>query len=415
MARADTLITYCQTLIGDPEGDYHNREKVLLHLNTALEDIATRSRTLCDWVYIPVQEGRGIYGLPENFLEFKFIGYDYRGELLPLSPGSVTDTAPLIFRDRPPKGLVPHTYSIAGNSFIEKLVGTIVETTAAETAIYTSADVPIDATDDDTLDVVNTTGAYLGEIDTPETSVPLSTPGTYFIRGTQGFLLVEGGLSRPDASFTTETGVLEGTFIASNTVAGLITYFAQTANAYDTTKVYYYYDTELMKLRLVKRAARTTRVYVGNPETDFAVNITPREFSSIVIGDKIVNRTDGSEGRVTDTVWYDADTAIIYFNNLFNGDDNQMQIGDEFRVLSFTAHRHAIAIAPPAEKDDEVGEESLYIFMARNHKPFSIDDLDNANDEIELGEEFNSTLRFRVLYYMSHGRERNRPPFNHWL
>ena len=266
--RADELVNYCQLLIGDPEGDYHDREKVLLHVNTALEDISTRSRTLCDWEYIQVQADRGIYGLPDSFLEYKFIGFFYRGELIPLSPGSTQDTAPAIFRENPNIQRVPHTYSHAGNAFVEKYVGTVI-------------------------------------------------------------------------------------------------------------------------------------AFPGNPDADNSGEVS--FFSSVPmptakVGDRLINATDNSEGVISEL---SSGFSQVTFLGLANGEDNQMEIDDIFRVVSQSAHRHAIAISPPPSETDALGAESLYIYMARDHRKFTIDELDNQTDEIELGAEFNSTLRFRVLYYMS--------------
>ena len=56
---ASEAISHCQTLAGDTEGDYHNDDKMLLHLNTSLHDLATRSRSFCEWFYIPVIDGAG--------------------------------------------------------------------------------------------------------------------------------------------------------------------------------------------------------------------------------------------------------------------------------------------------------------------------------------------------------------------
>ena len=126
--RAGIFITHVQSLLGDPDGDFHNTEKMLLHLNTAIEDICTRSRTICAWLYIHALSDQGQYGLPENFLEFKFVGFYYQDYLLPLSPSGIRDAAPAVFSDRNRYyNRVPHIYADGGNAFIEKVVDTVAE------------------------------------------------------------------------------------------------------------------------------------------------------------------------------------------------------------------------------------------------------------------------------------------------
>lgn len=266
--RAGELIRHIQTLLGDPTGDYHTTEKMLLHLNTAVDDIGARSRTLCTWHFEPVQEGRGMYGLPENFLAYKYVAFFYQGELCELTPGNTRDTAPAIFRDPQQRSYrIPHTYAHAGNAFIEKLVATVIEN-------------PVDRDADNS-----------GEVR-----------------------------------------------------------FWSSAPAYGV-----------------------------NP------------------GDRLINFTDNSEGYVTALA---EGFSQITFEQLANGEANRMQVGDEFRILSRTEHRHTIAISPPPQITDEIGDESLYIYLARQHIPIREADIDKS-DDIELDTEFNSALRHRVMYYAS--------------
>ena len=266
--RVQPLITHCLTLLGDPHGDYHTPEKMLLHANTALEDIATRSRTICTWVFLPVLKGQGMYGLPENYLETKYAGYYHRGEFCDLTPGGTDDTAPMIFREHLPVGSVPFNYSEGGNAYVEKVVAEVIA-------------VPDDPEADNS-----------GEV-TFFSSVPVPT-------------------------------------------------------------------------------AR--------------------------IGDRLINVTDNAEGIITEI---STGFAQFTFERLANGMRNTMQVGDTFRILSATEHRHTLAIAPPPDKTDTPGSESLYIYIARDHKKFKQIDLENGNDEIELGTEFNQSIRNRVQYYMS--------------
>ena len=122
---ASEIINHTQTLAGDPDGDYHDDDKMLLHLNTSLHDLATRSRSFCEWLYIAMIDGQGIYGLPNEFLDFRYVGFKYRGRLLDLSPGHIRDAAPFIFDDREQGYQLPHTYTLGGNAPIEHVVTTV--------------------------------------------------------------------------------------------------------------------------------------------------------------------------------------------------------------------------------------------------------------------------------------------------
>ena len=262
--RAGAFIPQVQSLLGDPEGDFHTTEKVLLHLNTAIEDICTRSRTICSWLLIPAIEDQGRYGLPEKFLEFKFVGYYYQDQLLQLTPGGVADIAPAIFSDRNYHYGIPHTYADGGNAFLEKVVSTI--------------------------ETVETVGSAV---------------------------------------------------IFSVTLDG--------------------------------------------------------HYPDIKIGDRFLNVTDDSEGVIT-TVGTENPTTV-QIENINNGIDNMVEIDDEFRIVSRTEHRHSLSIAPPPKITDIKGEKSIYVFYAREHISITMENIENANDEIEVGTEWNSTLRHRVCYY----------------
>ena len=260
--RAADFITHIQWLLGDPSGDFFSSDKLLRYLNLSIEDVASRSRTLCDWHYVNVQKDRGLYGLPESFLEFKAVFFQYNGHFYPLSPTGMIDAAPAIFRSTPNNAYYPHCYAHAGNAHIEWVVDTVAEG--------------------------------------------------------------------------------------------------------------------------------------GNSETTFAIS-TPVTLG-VKVGDQIINITDNSEGEISDI---SNDRQLITFTNLMRGEDNRMQPGDEFRILSRTQHRHAIAISPPPRITDKMGEESLYIYLARTHVNITQANIDNLNDEIELDTEFNTTLRYRVLWYAS--------------
>ena len=265
--RATTLITHVQLLLGDPEGQFHPTDKMLIHLNTAIEDICTRSRTISSWLYIPTVKNQGTYGLPESFLDFHYVGYYYRDELIDLTPGGIADTAPAIFSQKPVYKPCPHTYSNGGNAYIEKVVSTVQ---ASE----------------------NYQNVY--------------------------------------------PGVGTGTFTSGE------------------------------------------------------------ETPTVLIGDRLINITDNSEGIVSGV---DAPNGKVTYENLANGASNRMQKGDQFRILSRTEHRHSLNIAPPPQKTDAIGAESIYVFYSRTHIPMEMSHLENRNDELEIDTEWHNALRHRVCYY----------------
>ena len=266
--RAGNFITDISQLLGDPSGDFHTTDNLLRYLNIAIEDICTRSRTICTWIYLQAIKEQGMYGLPDTFLEFKFVGYYYQDQLIEVHPGGIADTAPGIFSQRYQNyNNIPHTFADGGNAYVEKVVTTVQR-------------------------------------------------------------LVEAQEVYP--------GVGTGTFIAG------------------------------------------------------------AEIPTVKVGDRLINYTDNSEGVITVV---DPPNGRITYADLANGEDNTMSQGDNFRILSRTEHRHTLALSPPPQKTDKLGTESLYVFHAREHIPISMENIENDNDEVEIGTEWNSTLRHRVCYY----------------
>lgn len=677
--RAGDFIKHMQSLLGDPNGDFHTTEKMLLHLNTAIEDICTRSRTLCSWMYIDAVAGQGQYGLPDDFLEFKFVGFYYRDQLIPLNPSGMRDAAPPVFSERyQTYNQIPLTYADGGNASVEKLVGTVIETEDATIADYEGLEVPEDATDttligtatanqytwtdisdadirhgrwrgevadaiardaltdnlandvifqlddntfwewevgsgwreitsyvgtffidhvgtdsfssvflnegytdteldtyfetntfstvnstyvhrtgtvnqlqrltaitprleneytwedisdadirfngrwrgvvadetardalpikhngdvtfkldDNTLwewnrligrwdnvtskpgyllrdhippdsgatvvflnqgytdeeldtyfethelsttestyvhrtgdinqlqrltaiteveasleitladyviDYVHDNGPIVGYIESYGDPIPTNETGIVFIEGNQAFQQVDGGVGHPSyisiAETDTESGTLTLHYLGSARESELRNFWTEDG-PYQTDRAYYFFDTDKQQLRRVQRTTRDVRQYVGDPERTLAVEVTPTEYDSILIGDKIINYTDNSEGIVTDKSLFSETVGIFHFQ-MFNGTDNMMEVGDEFRILSNTEHLHSILLSPPPRTDDEIGAESIFVFYAKRQIPITMFNITEGTDEIELGAEWHSALRHRVGYYAS--------------
>ena len=170
--RASDLINHCRTLAGDPEADYHDDTKMLLHLNTSLRDIALRSRTFCEWIYMAMISGQGTYGLPDRYLEAKYVGYRYQGKLRELTPGGTSDVAPAVFDETLRTNSIPWSYADGGAAQIEKAVTTVESSEISnegETQGYgdfVSTDPVPNAISGDTL--INVTDGSEGVISEPQ-------------------------------------------------------------------------------------------------------------------------------------------------------------------------------------------------------------------------------------------------------
>lgn len=263
--RASTVINHVRTLLGDPDGDYHSDEKMLLHLNAALEDICDRSRSLRSPSYHRLIANQSMYGLPASFLEADIVGIVYRGKWKELEYADLGPTLPAIIDDVT-AGLAPGRYTIWGQAHIEKHVATVIE-----------------------------------------------NPNT-------------------------------------NDQSGEVSFYSSVP------------------------------------------------LSGVLPGDRIINITDDSEGYVRAV---SAGFSEVTFEDLAGGNDNRMEIGDAFRILSPEASRKNLVISPPPTVSDETGTESLFLYFSRSHQEMMQQRIDDENDRLEIDPEFASTLRHRVSYYAS--------------
>lgn len=263
--RASQIIDHVATLLGDPSKDYHTADKLLLHLNAALEDICDRSRSLRSPSYHRLIAGQSMYGLPESFLEADIVGIVYQGRWRELEYADLGPTLPAII-DEVTAGLAPWRYTIWGQAHIEKHVATVIE-----------------------------------------------NPNT-------------------------------------NDQSGEVSFYSSVP------------------------------------------------LSGVLPGDRVINITDDSEGYVRSM---SAGFSEVTFEDLAGGDDNRMEIGDAFRILSPEASRKNLVISPPPTTTDETGTESLFLYYARSHQEVTQERVDDKNDTLEIDTEFASTLRHRVCYYAS--------------
>ena len=141
---------------------------------------------------------------------------------------------------------------------------------------------------------------------------------------------------------------------------------------------------------------------IANPSDPSADNSGETTFwSSVPLtnalpGDRLINITDDSEGIISELA---GGFSNVTFLNLAGGEDNAMQVDDEFRILSPDASRKNLVISPAPSSNDEGGVESLFLYHSRSHKLMTQTEIDDGNDTLEIDTEFASTLRHRISYY----------------
>ena len=134
------------------------------------------------------------------------------------------------------------------------------------------------------------------------------------------------------------------------------------------------------------------RVTFGLPNTEGAV----------LLGDLVFNLSVGhGEGIITAILGTDNPnrTTQIAYSPLSGGTRDQFEAGDQMRITSPHTSGHAMIIAPAPARNDEPGEESIAVFVARRHRVITQTEMDNDNDSLELDDEFNDTLIYEILHW----------------
>ena len=121
---AREIIEEAQLLIGDPNVDFHDRDRMLFALNRATNRISTRSRSIHELWFRPVEEGQYEYALPEGSLYIRKVKYK-RGTWQDLDRGFFDNVEA---RAAHPGGGYPRAFSLWQNTRLEKFVGTVQET-----------------------------------------------------------------------------------------------------------------------------------------------------------------------------------------------------------------------------------------------------------------------------------------------
>ena len=123
-------------------------------------------------------------------------------------------------------------------------------------------------------------------------------------------------------------------------------------------------------------------------------------------GDTLINISDGS---ATGTVAFVRELLnpddnsvgqVIGYTELRDGTRTMLQEGDQVRITSPGAPRHALVVAPVPRDVGEAGHESLFMYAARVHRTITQRHIDDENDELELDIEFERTLLEYLTYQM---------------
>ena len=118
---AREIIEEAQLLIGDPNVDFHDRDRMLFALNRATNRISTRSRSIHEQFYHPVISEQYHYALPPGTLYIRKAKYK-EGAWRDLARGYFNDVEA---RAAQPGGGTPRTFSLWQNAREERFVGTV--------------------------------------------------------------------------------------------------------------------------------------------------------------------------------------------------------------------------------------------------------------------------------------------------
>ena len=121
----------------------------------------------------------------------------------------------------------------------------------------------------------------------------------------------------------------------------------------------------------------------------------------VLSGDLVFNLSVGhGEGVITAVRGpSDPNMTQIAYSALSGGTRDQFEGGDQIRITSPHTSGHAMIIAPAPTRNDEAGEESIAVFVARRHRVITPKEIGNENDSLELDDEFNDTLMYEILHW----------------
>lgn len=118
---AREVIEEAQLLVGDPNIDFHDQERMLFALNRATNRISTRSRSIHESWFHPVAADQFQYALPPGTLYIRKAKY-LRGTWRDLDRGTFNDVEA---RAAYPGGGTPSSFSLWQNARVEKTVSEV--------------------------------------------------------------------------------------------------------------------------------------------------------------------------------------------------------------------------------------------------------------------------------------------------
>lgn len=122
-------------------------------------------------------------------------------------------------------------------------------------------------------------------------------------------------------------------------------------------------------------------------------------------GDEVINVTDGSSvGKVEytrNTLKPDNSILqVIAYTELQGGTRPKLQVGDEVRIVSPGTPLQSLIVSPVPTAVGDIGDEALFLFIARAHRHISAQNIEDENDDIELDPEFEETFIEYLTYRM---------------
>lgn len=143
---ASEMIAEARSLVNDSANDFFDDAMMLEHLNRALRDVTSRSRSIREVIYYPVNEGQSVYGLPEGFLGNDKFSWLYKGYWYPLHRRSLSSIE-YVNNSNIITSWRPFYFDIWGKVRKEKIVSN-VEAVSADGGIFTDNGFP---TNDETF------------------------------------------------------------------------------------------------------------------------------------------------------------------------------------------------------------------------------------------------------------------------
>lgn len=144
-----------------------------------------------------------------------------------------------------------------------------------------------------------------------------------------------------------------------------------------------------------------------------AVGIPVQGASRVRGNDRVINITDGSEGFVQRVITLDSpdysppvqiggvDVPMVEVVSVAGGVRNNIEVGDDLRILSPDHSNQTLNISPPPDFTSEPGEENLFVYHAHRHRVITQKHIDDENDVLEIDPNLEEAFLHRMCYYAS--------------